>query len=63
MNVAVSVSVFYRIALAAVLLLLALVASGFLVRIFIIFHDCGHGSFFRSRKANEWVGFFTGVAG
>ena len=40
---------------------LALVASGFLVRIFIIFHDCGHGSFFRSRRANEWVGFFAGV--
>jgi omega-6 fatty acid desaturase (delta-12 desaturase) len=42
-------------------LLLAVVASGFLVRIFIIFHDCGHGSFFRSRKANEWVGFVTGL--
>jgi omega-6 fatty acid desaturase (delta-12 desaturase) len=42
-------------------LLLALVASGFLVRIFIIFHDCGHGSFFASRRANEWVGFFTGL--
>jgi omega-6 fatty acid desaturase (delta-12 desaturase) len=42
-------------------LALAVLASGFLVRIFIIFHDCGHGSFFRSRKANEWVGFFTGL--
>jgi omega-6 fatty acid desaturase (delta-12 desaturase) len=40
---------------------LALLASGFLVRIFIIFHDCGHGSFFRSRKANDIVGFLTGV--
>ena len=40
---------------------LAVLAGGFLVRMFIIFHDCGHGSFFPSRKANEWVGFITGV--
>lgn len=32
---------------------LSVVAAGFLVRIFIIFHDCGHGSFFLSPKANE----------
>jgi omega-6 fatty acid desaturase (delta-12 desaturase) len=36
-------------------------AGGFLVRIFIIFHDCGHGSFFRSRTANDAVGYFTGI--
>jgi omega-6 fatty acid desaturase (delta-12 desaturase) len=42
-------------------LLLAVFAAAFLVRIFIIFHDCGHGSFFRSRRANDWVGFFTGL--
>ena len=35
---------------------LALVAAGFLVRIFIIQHDCGHGSFFRSRRANHALG-------
>ena len=35
------------------LLLLASVASIFLVRIFIIFHDCTHNSFFVSRKANK----------
>jgi len=40
---------------------LALVASGFLVRVFILFHDCGHGSFFKSTKANDVLGFFTGV--
>jgi len=33
----------------------------FLVRIFIIFHDCGHGSFFKSSKANDIVGFITGL--
>ncbi|HWH70361.1 MAG TPA: hypothetical protein VNT26_13325, partial [Candidatus Sulfotelmatobacter sp.] len=32
---------------------LVLLAGGFLVRIFILFHDCGHGSFFKSRRANE----------
>ena len=37
-------------------LLLALPAAGFVVRIFIIQHDCGHGSFFKKRRANDWVG-------
>src|ERR1041385_1787308 len=40
---------------------LAVLAGGFLVRAFIISHDCGHGSFLPSRKANEIVGFVTGV--
>lgn len=39
---------------------LALLAAGFLVRIFIIFHDCGHGSFFRSKRANKIVGTILG---
>src|ERR1044071_7907492 len=40
---------------------LAILAGGFLVRVFIISHDCGHGSFFSSRKANDILGFITGV--
>lgn len=32
------------------------IAGGLLTKIFIIQHDCGHGSFFRSRDANTWVG-------
>jgi len=40
---------------------LAILAAGFLVRVFIIFHDCGHGSFLKSRKANDILGFITGV--
>jgi len=40
---------------------LAIVAGGVLVRVFIIFHDCGHGSFFKSSTANDVVGFITGV--
>jgi omega-6 fatty acid desaturase (delta-12 desaturase) len=46
----------YLLALA-----LSFVAAGFLVRTFIIMHDCGHGSFFRSRRANDLVGFVTGT--
>ena len=37
-------------------LLLAIPAAGLLVRLFIIQHDCGHGSFFKSRAANDFVG-------
>ena len=38
-----------------------LVAAGFMVRVFIIFHDCGHGSFFRAKAANRAVGYITGI--
>lgn len=38
-------------------IVLAPLAAGFLVRIFIIQHDCGHLAFFRSRRANDIVGF------
>ena len=37
-------------------LLLAIPAAGLLVRLFIIQHDCGHSSYFRSRAANDFVG-------
>ncbi len=36
-------------------------ASGFLVRIFLIQHDCGHGAFFLNRSTNDWVGRCLGV--
>ena len=39
----------------------ALLGGLFLVRAFIIFHDCGHGSFFKSKRANTAVGFITGM--
>jgi acyl-lipid omega-6 desaturase (Delta-12 desaturase) len=42
-------------------LLLAVPAAGLLVRLFMIQHDCGHGSFFRGRLANDWVGRAIGV--
>jgi acyl-lipid omega-6 desaturase (Delta-12 desaturase) len=40
---------------------LAILAGGFVVRAFIIFHDCGHGSFFKSRRANNVWGFLCGM--
>jgi len=40
---------------------IAALAGLFLVRTFIIFHDCGHGSFFASRRANAFWGFVTGT--
>jgi len=42
-------------------LLLAVPAAGFLVRLFMIQHDCGHGAFFRHRMANDWIGRVLGV--
>ena len=42
-------------------LLLAIPTAAFVVRSFIIFHDCGHGSFLRSRLAMQIIGFFTGL--
>jgi omega-6 fatty acid desaturase (delta-12 desaturase) len=51
-----SLEISYWITLA-----LAVPAAGFMMRIFIIFHDCGHGSFFKSGKANAFCGFITGV--
>lgn len=40
---------------------LAVLTGAALVRVFIIFHDCGHGSFFPSRLANDMTGFITGL--
>jgi omega-6 fatty acid desaturase (delta-12 desaturase) len=42
-------------------LLLAVPAAGLYVRIFIIQHDCGHGSYFASSRANHWVGACLGL--
>ena len=42
-------------------LLVAIPAGAFLVRFFLIQHDCGHGAFFKSKLANDWVGRVLGV--
>lgn len=38
-----------------------LLMAGFVVRVFIIFHDCGHRSFFKSRRATTFWGYVTGI--
>lgn len=52
----ISLSVSYWLALVPIVL-----AAGFLIRIFIIFHDCTHHSFFKNRRANRIVGTAMGV--
>ena len=42
-------------------LALTVPAAGFLLRIFILQHDCGHGALFRSRRTNDWTGRVLGV--
>ncbi len=55
------VAMYYSLHISYLLTLgLSFVAAGFLVRMFIIFHDCGHGSFFRSPRANKIVGTILG---
>ena len=41
--------------------LLALPTGGLIVRLFVLQHDCGHGSFFSSARANHIVGTWLGV--
>jgi omega-6 fatty acid desaturase (delta-12 desaturase) len=56
------VGMVYALAVSYWLMLpLALLAAGFLARIFIIFHDCGHGSFFKSQRANTVTGMIAGL--
>ena len=52
------VSISYSILLA---LAFTILASGFIIRTFIIFHDCTHGSFFHNKKLNDTIGTITGV--
>lgn len=51
-----SLSISYWLALA-----ISVVASAFLLRLFAIQHDCGHGAFFENRTASDWVGRVIGV--
>ena len=44
-----------------IVLSLAFLSAGFLIRIFIFFHDCCHGSFFASRRANKVIGYISGI--
>jgi len=42
-------------------LAISILNSGFLLRLFAIQHDCGHGAFFKNRAANDWLGRVIGV--
>jgi omega-6 fatty acid desaturase (delta-12 desaturase) len=44
-----------------IVLPVVILAAGFMVRLFILFHDCCHGSFFEAKAANDWVGRTLGV--
>lgn len=45
----------------ALTLLLSVPAAGFLLRLFLIQHDCGHGAFFKAKRLNDWTGRCIGV--
>ena len=69
-NVATSVVPYVALMVAMVLALqfsllltlaLAIPTAGFFVRTFIVFHDCGHGSFLPSKRANAYLGAVLGL--
>lgn len=56
------VAMIYLIQISILLVIpLIILAAGFTVRLFIIFHDCGHGAFFKSKTANDIIGIILGV--
>jgi omega-6 fatty acid desaturase (delta-12 desaturase) len=59
---ALSVAMYFALSVSALITIaLAVPTAAFLVRTFIVFHDCSHGSFLTSKRANAWLGMFTGV--
>ncbi|HTA32846.1 MAG TPA: fatty acid desaturase [Solirubrobacteraceae bacterium] len=59
---ALSVAMYAALSVSYLLVLvIAIPAAGFLVRTFILFHDCSHGSFLASRKGNLWLGTVLGL--
>jgi omega-6 fatty acid desaturase (delta-12 desaturase) len=58
---AMSVAIYYALGISALLALaLAPVSAAFLLRTYIVFHDCSHGSFLNSRRGNAWLGAVCG---
>jgi omega-6 fatty acid desaturase (delta-12 desaturase) len=59
---ALSVLMYLAVDVSSLLVLaLALPASGFLLRTYIMFHDCAHGSFLPSKRGNAWLGIALGL--
>lgn len=60
--IAVWVAMYYTYDISILLTLpLMLIGGGLATRTFVLFHDCGHQSFFQSRKANDFWGYILGV--
>jgi acyl-lipid omega-6 desaturase (Delta-12 desaturase) len=59
---ALSVAMYLAVGVSYLLVFaLAIPTAGFLVRTFILFHDCSHGSFLPSKRANAWLGAVLGL--
>lgn len=56
-----SAAIYLLLGRSPLALLLGIPAAAFLVRSFIVFHDCTHGSFLASRRANAWLGGLIGL--
>jgi hypothetical protein len=60
--VALSVLMYLALSVSYLLVLaIAVPAAGFLLRTYMVFHDCAHGSFLPSRRANVWLGTALGL--
>jgi acyl-lipid omega-6 desaturase (Delta-12 desaturase) len=59
---ALSVAMYFFLRVSQLLMIVFVVpTAGFLVRVFVVFHDCAHGSLLPSRRANTWVGTVLGM--
>ncbi len=57
-----SVAIYFALRVSPLLtIVLAPVSAVFLLRAYIVFHDCSHGSFLASRRGNVWLGTFCGL--
>jgi len=57
-----SVAIYLALRVSDLLVIaLAVPTAAFLVRTFIVFHDCSHGSFVKSKRLNAWIGMATGL--
>ena len=56
-----SVLMYLLVGRSYLVLLLAIPTAGFLVRTYIVFHDCTHGSFLPTKRANAWLGITCGL--
>jgi omega-6 fatty acid desaturase (delta-12 desaturase) len=57
-----TVAMYFALGISYLLVLaIAVPASGFLMRTFVLYHDCSHGSVFVSKRANRWLGVTLGL--